>query len=155
MKATHNLKPIYDNSSKVLILGSFPSVKSREVCSYYAHPKNRFWKILSILYEEEIDDKEKFLLKHHIALWDVIASCEIVGSSDASIKNVKVNDIKKIIKASKIEKVFTTGKKAYDLYNKYLRKELGMEAIYLPSPSPANAAMSLDKLVLEYKKIKY
>ena len=155
MKVTHNLKPIYDNSSKVLILGSFPSVKSREICSYYAHPQNRFWKILSILYEEEIDDKEAFLLRHHIALWDVIASCDIIGSSDTSIKNVKVNDISIILKKAPIKKIFTTGKKAYDLYNKYLRKELGIEAIYLPSPSPANAVMSLNELVSEYKKIKY
>lgn len=150
----HNLEPIYDKDSKVLILGSFPSVKSREVASYYAHPQNRFWKILESLYNEEIIDKKAFLLKHHIALWDVIASCDIKGSSDTSIKNVKVNDINKIIKTSKIEKIFTTGKKAYNLYNKYLLEETKIEAIYLPSPSPANASMSLEELVNEYKKIK-
>jgi len=152
----HNIKPVYDDQSKILILGSFPSVKSREGKFFYHHPQNRFWKIMENLFNvkcESIDDKKNFLLKYHIALWDVIESCDIVGSSDSSIKNVKVNDIKKLIDKSEIKTIFVNGKKSYQLYNKYCLNETKIEAILLPSTSPANAMYTLDKLILSWKQI--
>ncbi len=134
-----------------------PSVKSRELGFYYAHPQNRFWKTLAYIMNEDIpitkDEKKIFLKKHHIALWDVIKSCTITGSSDASIKNVKVNDIKSIIDKSNIQKIFTTGKKAYELYQKYCYQNIGIKAIYLPSTSPANNAVDFEQLVSEYQQI--
>lgn len=153
-KVIHPIKPIYNNDSKILILGSFPSVKSRAENFYYAHPQNRFYQVLEIVFNDKIHDKTEFLLKHHIALWDVIKSCEIEGSSDASIKNVKVNDIAKIIKETKITKIYINGKKAYSLYQKYLANDIKIPAICLPSTSPANATYSLDRLVKEYSKLK-
>ena len=155
MKVLHTLTPIYDKNSKVLILGSMPSVKSREYGFYYAHPKNRFWNTLSRVYNEEITDKLEFLKRHNIALFDVIKSCEINGSSDSSIKNVVPNDLKPILDNSNIKTIFTTGKKAYDLYNKYIFKETNINAILLPSTSPANSPKGIEeKLFNEYKKIK-
>ncbi len=151
-KLIHPLKPIYNKNSKILILGSFPSVYSRKRSFYYAHPQNRFWPVLEKIFNEKIDNKEKFLLKHHIALWDVIASCEITGSSDASIKNVKVNDINKLIEHTQIKKVLINGKKAYNLYSKYLKNDVAIECISLPSTSPANAKYSLDDLAEIYKE---
>lgn len=155
MNVLHTLAPIYDKNSKVLILGSMPSVKSREYGFYYAHPKNRFWNTLSKVYNEEITDKIKFLKKHNIALFDIIKSCEINGSSDSSIKNVIPNDLKPILNNSNIKIIFTTGKKAFDLYNKYIFKETNIKAILLPSTSPANSPKGIEeKLFNEYKKIK-
>ena len=159
MKVVHPLKPIYNSESKVLILGSFPSIKSRENSFYYAHPKNRFWSTLEKGFNEDIgssnQDREKFLLTHKIALFDVVYSCNITGSSDSSIKDVIPNDIKKIVDDSKIEAIFTTGTKAYSLYNKYLLKDVGIEAIKLPSPSPANCKRGIEEeLVNSYRKIK-
>ena len=159
MKVVHPLKPIYNSESKVLILGSFPSIKSRENSFYYAHPKNRFWSTLEKIFNEDIgssnQDREKFLLAHKIALFDVVYSCNITASSDSSIKDVIPNDIKKIVDESKIEAIFTTGTKAYSLYNKYLLKDVGIEAIKLPSPSPANSKKrKQDVLVNSYSKIK-
>lgn len=148
----HPLKSIFDSRSEVLILGSFPSVISRKQNFYYANPTNRFWKVMSIVFEEEIIDREQFLLKHHIALWDVIYSCRIQGSSDASIKDVKVNDIESILNKSSIHTIFTTGKKAEMLYQKYV--DLDIECICLPSTSSANARMNLDALVEQYKQVK-
>lgn len=156
-RIVHPLDPIYNCDSEILILGSIPSVKSREVGFYYGNPKNRFFKILSDIYDEEINNdiesKINFLHKHHIALWDVIHSCTITGSSDSSIKDVVVNDISLLIKNSKITKIYTTGKKAYHLYNKYLFKNIGIEAIYLPSSSPANQSIKYKDIINEYKKI--
>ena len=159
MKVVHPLKPIYNSESKVLILGSFPSIKSRENSFYYAHPKNRFWSTLEKVFKEDIgssnQDREKFLLTHKIALFDVVYSCNITASSDSSIKDVIPNDIKKIVDESKIEAIFTTGTKAYSLYNKYLFKDVGIEAIKLPSPSPANCKRGIEEvLVNSYNKIK-
>lgn len=150
----HPLQPIYNQDSKILILGSFPSVKSRENNFYYAHPQNRFWQVLESVYKEKIKNKTIFLLEHNIALWDVIKSCEISGSSDSSIKNVVVNDIKSLIKKTNITKIYVNGKTAFNLYKKYLEKSVGISAIYLPSTSPANARYSLNDLVLEYRRIK-
>lgn len=139
-----------------MILGSLPSVKSREENFYYAHPQNKFWKILSDLFDEDIEknnlSKKGFLLKHNIALWDVIKSCTIIGSSDSSIKDVIPNDINYIINNSKVNKIYTTGKKAYQLYNRYCLESTKIEALYLPSTSAANASISYDNLLEEYKK---
>lgn len=159
MKVVHPLKPIYNSESKVLILGSFPSIKSRENSFYYAHPKNRFWSTLEKVFKEDIGNsnqyREKFLLTHKIALFDVVYSCNITASSDSSIKDVIPNNIKKIVDESKIKAIFTTGTKAYSLYNKYLLKDVGIDAIKLPSPSPANCKKGIeDVLVNSYSKIK-
>ncbi len=139
-----------------MILGSLPSVKSREKNFYYAHPQNKFWKIFSDLFNEDIENnnlsKKGFLLKHNIALWDVIKSCTIIGSSDSSIKDVIPNDINYIINNSKVNKIYTTGKKAYQLYNRYCLESTKIEALYLPSTSAANASISYDNLLEEYKK---
>ena len=157
MRVYHTFPAFYKNDSEVLILGSMPSLKSRDEGFYYMHPQNRFWRILEILYNEKIESsimaKKEFLEKHKIALWDTIEYCDITGSSDASIKNVKVNDINKIIKDSKIKSIFCTGKKSYDLYNKYIYPKTNIKAICLYSPSPANCAISLEKLVENYKQI--
>ncbi len=149
----HTIKPFYNKDSKILILGSFPSVKSREEGFYYAHPKNRFWPVLASIFKEEIVDKKEFLKKHNIALFDVCASCEIKGSSDASIKEVKPNDLSQILKESKIKIIFLNGKTASNLYKKYM-KNIELPTITLPSTSPANATVNLEKLINKYKIIK-
>lgn len=159
MKVIHPLEPIYDKESKVLILGTMPSVKSRDEGFYYAHPQNRFWKTLSKVYDETIgksnDERRAFLFKHNIALYDVLKSCDIEASSDSSIKNPIPNDFSKILSNSKIEAIFTTGKKAYNLYMKLVYPKTNMEAICLPSTSPANSPKGIeDKLYTEYSKIK-
>lgn len=150
---THTIPPYYNKDSQVLILGSFPSVKSREAGFYYAHPQNRFWKLLSTIYEEEIKDKKKFLKKHKIALFDVCASCEIKGSSDASIRKVVPNDLEKIQKESQIKIILLNGKTATNLFQKYM-KEIKIKTISLPSTSPANATYSFNELLKEYKVIR-
>ena len=159
MKVYHELEPIYNNESKVLILGSIPSVKSREEKFYYAHPKNRFWKTLEKIYDEKIENdsesKKAFLYKHHIALYDVVKSCEIESSKDSSIKNVVPNDLAPIIKNSQIKAIFTTGKTAYKLYQKYCFPKTNIEAIPLPSTSPANCPKNIEERLKDsYKQIK-
>ena len=154
---THTFEPVFNEDSKVLILGSFPSVKSRENHFYYGHPQNRFWKVLARVFETEvpqtIEEKKEFLLLHHIAVWDVIESCTIIGSSDTSIKDVVVNDFSKILENGSIEKIYVNGGKAYELYQKYAWAKTGMEAVKLPSTSPANAAWNLEKLYQEWKQV--
>ena len=153
----HTIEPYYNKDSKILILGSFPSVKSRELGFYYAHPQNRFWKVLSNVYNEEITDlesKKEFLKRNKIALFDVCASCEIVGSSDSSIKNVQANDIDLILKNTNIKKIFVNGKTAYNLYNELIKNKINKEAIYLPSTSAANATFSLNELTKAYSIIR-
>ena len=154
---THTFEPVFNRESKILILGSFPSVKSRENNFYYGHPQNRFWKVLAQIFEVEvpqtIDEKRTFLLEHHIAVWDVIESCTIIGSSDSSIKDVVVNDFLKVLKNSEIETIYVNGGKAYELYHRYAEKQTGIPAIKLPSTSPANAGWSLERLCREWKKI--
>ena len=159
MSVKHTLKPIYDKNSKVLILGSLPSVKSREVGFYYGHPKNRFWKTLEKVFNEQIgnskEEKEEFLLIHHIALFDVIKECEISSSSDSSIKNVTPNNLNPILKKSQIKTIFTTGAKAHQLYKKYIYPKTKIEDIPLPSTSPANCKKGIENLLIkEYAKIK-
>lgn len=159
MKVKHTLKPIYDESSKVLILGSLPSIKSREVGFYYGHPKNRFWSTLENVFEEKIgntkEEKIEFLKKHHIALFDVVKECDIFSSSDTSIKNVIPNNLKPILKNSNIKTIFTTGTKAHKLYKKYIYPKTKIEDIALPSTSPANCKKGIEELLTkEYRKIK-
>lgn len=150
----HNIPPLYDKNSKILILGSFPSVKSREAEFFYGHPQNRFWKVVSSLLgcdcPKTVAEKREMLLSHNIAVWDVIKSCEITGSSDSSIKNVVPNDLSEIFKTADIKAVFTNGTASYNMYNKYIKSP---EAIKLPSTSPANAAYSLDRLIGEWSVI--
>ena len=147
----HPFPPLYDKNSKILVLGSFPSVKSREQQFFYGHPQNRFWKVTAAVFgcavPATIEEKKQFLYSNGIALWDVIASCEIEGSSDSSIKNVTANDLSPIIKAANIKQIFVNGKTAEKYYNLYTKNKLGMDAVCLPSTSPANAAWNLEKLV--------
>lgn len=153
MRVFHELPPVFDENSKVLILGSLPSVKSRKVGFYYMHPQNRFWRVLEEIFKEKIEDKKEFCLIHHIALWDTCASCEITSSSDASIKNIVPNDLSLILEKANIVQIFTTGKKAHEIYQKYLYPVYKKEDICLSSTSPANAKKKLEDLVEEYKKI--
>ncbi len=154
----HDFLPIYNEYSRILILGSFPSVKSREGQFYYHHPQNRFWKLISQVFEEElpktINEKKNLLFRNKIALWDVIENCDIIGSSDSSIKNVKAADIGMILKTAQIQAIYTNGGKANDLYIKYCEPLTKVKAIKLPSTSPANAAWNLEKLMEAWKVIK-
>lgn len=157
-KIFHPFPPLYDENSKILILGSFPSIKSREQMFFYAHPQNRFWKVISSILEADIpksiDEKKNLLLCNNIALWDVIGSCEILNSADSSISNVCVNDLSRILKHVDINQIFVNGKTAEKYYNKYTKNVINKKAICLPSTSPANAAWSLEKLIEEWKIIK-
>ena len=156
-QVTHPIAPVYDKQSKILILGSFPSVKSRKGEFFYHHPQNRFWRVLAAVCGEEtpgtIPEKRAFLLEHGIALWDVIASCEITGSSNASIKNAVPNDLRRILKQADIRQIFTNGQTAHRLYQKYLAGETRLPEIALPSTSPANAAWSLERLTEAWRAI--
>lgn len=147
----HTFDPIYNEHSKILILGSFPSVKSRENNFYYGHPQNRFWKVtagvLGVKVPETIEEKRTMLLDHGIAIWDVIESCTIHGSSDSSIRDVVVNDFSEILAHSSVKKIYVNGGKAYELYEKYAKEKTGIPAIKLPSTSPANAAWKVDRLI--------
>ncbi len=155
---SHDFEPVFDENSKVLILGTFPSVKSRENRFYYGHPQNRFWKVIAGLTESEvpqtIEEKKKLLLEHGIAIWDVIESCDIIGSSDSSIKNVVPADIERVVANSKIQNIYANGGTAKKLYEKYSQKKTGREIIGLPSTSPANAAYSLERLLEYWQEVK-
>ena len=166
---THPFPPLYDADSRILILGSLPSVKSREQMFFYGHKQNRFWKVMAevlyckyndiksknqldseyngIVVPATIEEKKAMLHKYHIALWDTIYSCDIIGSSDSSIKNVVPTDLGQIISNSRIERVYCNGAASGNYYKKYQQKVLGIEAEVLPSTSPANAAYSLDRLI--------
>lgn len=156
-RIVHPIAPVFDAESKILILGTMPSPKSREAGFYYSHPRNRFWPVLAALFGEEApktnEEKRSLLLRHRIAVWDVIASCEITGASDTSIRNAVPNPIEELIVKTKIKAVYTTGQKAYQLYQKHCYPKTGIEAVPLPSTSPANAAMSLEKLIEAYRVI--
>lgn len=140
----HTIAPVFDAQSRILILGTMPSPKSRENAFYYGHPQNCFWRILSAVFEETVpgtnSEKTVFLLWHHIALWDVLQSCDITGADDSSIRNPVPNDLRLILSQADIQAVFTTGKKAAQLYRKLILPETGMPAHELPSTSPANCA---------------
>lgn len=157
-KLTHTFEPIYNKDSKILILGSFPSVKSRENNFYYGHPQNRYWKVLARILDvkipETVNEKRSMLLYNNIAIWDVIHSCSIIGSSDTSIKDVVVNDFSEILNNSKVRNIYVNGGKAYELYHKYAEKTTGIKTIKLPSTSPANAAWNLDRLCEAWSRIK-
>ena len=153
----HPFPPLYDENSKVLILGSFPSVKSREQMFFYGHPQNRFWRVIAAVTGEEtpvtIEEKSRLLHKNHIALWDVIATCDITGSSDSSIKNAVANDLTVILETADIKQIFVNGKTAEKYYNKYIRGRTGREAVCLPSTSPANAGWNLEKLIEAWRVV--
>lgn len=153
---THTFAPVFDENSEILILGSFPSVKSRENQFYYGHPQNRFWKVLARVFHCDmpvtIEEKVSFLHANHVAVWDVINTCDIVGSSDSSIKNVVGNDMDVILDKAKIRKIFVNGDKAYKLFLKYCQREGQPALVKLPSTSPANAAWSLERLITEWQK---
>lgn len=151
----HTFEPVYDENSRILILGTFPSVKSRENQFYYGHPQNRFWKVIAELtgssLPESIKEKKKLLLETRIAIWDVIASCSITGSSDSSIRDVEVNDIPSLLKKSQISTIYGNGAKACELYDRYVREQTGKEIVKLPSTSPANAVFCLERLCREWR----
>ena len=153
----HPISPVFDSNSKILILGSFPSVKSRETNFFYGHPQNRFWKVLAMVFDTmvpiTIEEKRAFLLANGVAVWDVIQSCDIVGSSDSSIKNVVANDPCVILDNAPIEQIFVNGKTAEQYYKKYIEKEIGRKAICLPSTSPANAAWNVERLAEQWRQI--
>ncbi|MBR4573613.1 MAG: DNA-deoxyinosine glycosylase [Lachnospiraceae bacterium] len=152
----HPIPPFYDKESMILILGSFPSVRSREQMFFYGHPQNRFWKVIAGVFDddvpESISDKKDFLTKHHIALWDVIGECDIKGSSDASIENVVANDLSMIMNTANIQGIFVNGKTAEKYYIKYTENAVGQKAVCLPSTSPANAAWNLERLISDWKR---
>ena len=149
----HNIPPLYDEKSRVLILGSFPSVKSREAAFFYAHPQNRFWPMMAALTgepvpaREDIEAKKQIILRHGLALWDTLERCTITGAADASIKDAVPNDIAVLLAKAPIEAVFCNGATAYRIYTKYLQPVTGLAAIKLPSTSPANAAFTMPRLL--------
>lgn len=156
-KIIHPIPPLYDENSKILILGSFPSVKSREAMFFYGHPQNRFWRLLALLFGEDvpqtIEDKKRLILHHNLALWDTIHSCTITGSSDSSIKDVVPNDLRVILDNSRVDKIFCNGAASYRLYQKYIYPQNGIPAQKLPSTSPANAAFSLERLAKSWNAV--
>lgn len=149
-RIVHPIPPLFDKDCTKLILGSFPSVKSREAQFFYGHPQNRFWKLLAELFSEEVpqtvEEKSALVLRHHIAMWDTIHSCTITGSSDSSIKDVVPNDLSVILNNSRVTQIFANGTASYKLYQKYIYPVTGIQAVKLPSTSPANAAFSLERL---------
>ena len=154
----HPFGPLYNKKSRVLILGSFPSVKSREQNFFYGHPQNRFWKVIAAVYEQPlpqtIEEKKQLILDNGLALWDSIASCEITGSSDSSIRNARANDINVILESCNIEKIYCNGRKSYEIYTRLIEPVTGRKAECLPSTSPANAQWSLEKLVGAWSVLK-
>ena len=160
MKTVHPIPAFVPENAEILVLGSFPSVKSRETGFFYGHKQNRFWRVVAAVFEDEapqtLTEKKAFLKRNRIALWDVIESCDIEGSSDASVKNVTVNDIKGLLdKFPSVEKIFVNGKTAQKLYDKYILPTLEISAEALPSTSPANAAKTEAMLVSEWSKIRF
>ena len=156
-KIIHPIPPMYDENCRILILGSFPSVKSREAMFFYGHPQNRFWPLLARLFDEPvpqtIGEKRTLALSHHIAMWDTIHSCTITGSSDSSIRDVIPNDLSVILKNSAVEHIFCNGATSHKLYMKYIYPTTGIEAVKLPSTSPANAAFNIERLADSWKII--
>ena len=156
-KVIHPFSPVWNEASRILILGSFPSVRSRENGFYYGHPQNRFWKVTTKVFGVQeprtVEEKKTFLLSHGIAVWDVIASCDITGSSDSSIKNVVPNDLTLILETADIRTIFVNGKTAEKFYNKYIKDTIGRPAVCLPPTSPANAAWSVERLVEAWHRI--
>ncbi len=158
MFVTHAFEPVYDSHSTVLILGTMPSPQSIKHGFYYSHPQNRFWPLMAALYEEPApsspDEKRAFALRHGIALWDVLASCDIKGAADSTIRNPIPNDFTPILQTAHIERIFTTGKTAFTLFQKLVAPRLKRDAIYLPSTSPANQALfPWEKLLATWREL--
>lgn len=157
-REVHEIQPVYNRESRILILGSFPSVKSRESMFFYGHPQNRFWKVIAAVLEKDIpntiEEKKRLLIENHIALWDVIASCDVEGSADSSIRDVVPNNLGIILETANIRHIYCNGGKSYELYTKYCEPVTGRKAVKLPSTSPANAACNLDKLIAQWKIIR-
>ena len=153
----HPFPPLFDSESRTLILGSFPSVKSREAMFFYGHPQNRFWRLIALLCHEDtpqtVEEKSSLILRHHLALWDSIQSCTITGSSDSSVRDVVPNDLRVIFDNSKTERVFCNGALSHKMYMKYIYPQTGVAAVKLPSTSPANAAYSLERLAESWQVI--
>lgn len=153
----HDIPPLYDAESRVLLLGSLPSPKSREAHFFYGHPRNRFWPVLAAVLGEEtpetIAEKQAMCRRHHIALWDTVAKCDIAGASDTSIRNAEPNDIGRPLRESKIERIFATGGKSGELYRKLIEPKTHVPITVLPSTSPANAAWTFERLVEAYRVI--
>ena len=153
----HTFGPLYNEESRILILGSMPSPASREVGFYYGHPRNRFWKVLAELLgvplPESIEEKKEMMLSHEIALWDVIEECDIIGASDSSVKNVVPTEIPELLKQTKVERILCNGALSKKIYDKYQLERTGIPALQMPSTSPANAAWSLKRLVEEWGKV--
>lgn len=157
-KIVHPIPPLFNEASKTLILGSFPSVKSREAMFFYGHPQNRFWRLMALLFEakvpETVEEKTHLVLTHRLALWDTIHSCTITGSSDSSIRDVVPNDLSVILNNSRVDRVFCNGAASYKLYQKYIYPQTKLHAAQLPSTSPANAAWSMERLQKAWEIIK-
>lgn len=157
MQVSHTFQPIYDKNSRILILGTFPSVKSREKAFYYGHPQNRFWRVIAGLTGENVPgttaEKKALLLRHRIAIWDVISSCDIEGSSDSSIRNVVPNEVDRLLEKSSIKRIYGNGDKACRLYDRYCQEKTGIDIKKLPSTSPANAAFSYERLLEYWREI--
>ena len=153
----HPIPAFYDSASRILILGSFPSVKTRESGFFYGHPQNRFWKVLAALFDEPlpatVEEKAALLKRNHIACWDSIHECDIKGSSDSSIRNAVPNDFTQLLSAADIRQIYTNGRKSQEIYEKYCQPQTGRAAVCLPSTSPANAAWTLDKLIKAWSVI--
>lgn len=156
-RVRHPLEPVFDSRSRVLLLGTMPSPQSRAMGFYYAHPRNRFWPVMGRIFGEPVpetaEDRRRFCLKHGVALWDVLSSCVICGAGDGSIRQPRPNPVEIVLEAAPVRAVFTTGRKAYELYNRYCLPRTGMRAISLPSTSPANCAVSLEQLTTAYGAI--
>ena len=153
----HSFGPLYNENSRILILGSIPSHASRKVGFYYGHPRNRFWQILAEAYgmplPESIEEKKALVLANGLALWDVIQECDIIGASDSSVKNVIPTDIPLILSQTKVERILCNGSLSKKIYDKYQLERTGTPAVKMPSTSPANAAWSLERLIGEWGKV--
>ncbi len=156
-RVCHPLKPVFDSRSRVLLLGTMPSPQSRAQGFYYAHPRNRFWPVMGRIFGEPVpetaEERRRFCLEHGVALWDVLSSCVIRGAGDGSIREPESNPVERILQAAPIRAVFTTGRKAYTLYNRYCLPRTRMQAFSLPSTSPANCAVSLEQMETAYRAI--
>lgn len=157
MKIEHTFEPVFDRRSRILILGTFPSVKSRENNFYYGHPQNRFWRVMAAVLScplpVTVQEKKEMLLEHRIALWDVVQSCEIEGSSDSSIRNVVPNRLETVTQSASIERIYANGNTAGKLYTRYCRDSLNTDITILPSTSPANAAFGLQRLIAAWRSV--